>query len=156
MILLWLFAAIAPAAAPPGETPRAFVERLYAGYRRSDYSPLARPERVFAPALVAAIREDVRLSRDEVGFMDADPLCECQDPAGLHAGIVSLQQAGAGATVRVAIRFGPAPAPPDNRRALTLRLVRTGAGWRIADLASADQPSLLADLRAFNRQRAKR
>jgi hypothetical protein len=156
VILPLLLAAVAPAASPPGETPRAFVERLYAGYRRSDYSPLARPERAFAPALVAAIREDSRLSRDEVGFMDADPLCECQDPAGLHASLVSLKQAGAAAVARVAIRFGPAPAPPDSRRALTLSLVRTPAGWRVADIASLDQPSLLADLQAFNRRRAKR
>jgi hypothetical protein len=153
MILPLLLAAAAPAASPPGESPRAFLERLYAGYRRDDYSPLARPERVFAPALVAAIREDARLSRDEVGFMDADPLCDCQDAAGLHADIVSLKQAGPAVTARVAIRFGPPPAPPDSRRALTLRLVRTAAGWRVADVASSNEPSLLADLQAFNRRR---
>ena len=41
-------------AAAPAETPAAFVDRLYAGHRDPDYSPLARPERVFAEPLVAA------------------------------------------------------------------------------------------------------
>jgi len=148
--------ALAAAAAPrPAESPRAFVERLYAGYARDSYSPLAHPERVFAAPLVAAIAEDRRLSRDEVGFMDADPLCDCQDAAGLHAAVAVTLRGPATATARVALRFGDGPAStrPENRRALILRLVRTARGWRVADVASADEPSLLRDLQAFNRRR---
>jgi hypothetical protein len=150
MILPFLLAAwLAPAAAPAAETPRAFVERLYAAYRNPDFSPLSRPERVFAPPLVAAIGEDRRLSRDEVGFMDADPLCECQDPSGMRLSIGAVSEPARGAAiVRVTLRFGPT-----DRRDLKLRLVRLASGWRIADVASADQPSLLADLRAWNRRK---
>lgn len=158
MILAPLLA-LAAAGGPTRESPRAFVERLYAGYARDSYSPLSHPQRVFAPPLVAAIAEDRRLSRDEVGFMDADPLCECQDPGGLHATIAAVTASGhARATARVALRFGdgPASARPENRRALILRLVRTAAGWRITDIASIDQPSLLKDLQAFNRRRRSR
>ncbi|HEX8241708.1 MAG TPA: hypothetical protein VF574_18380 [Allosphingosinicella sp.] len=139
------------AAAPAAETPRAFVERLYAGYRDPDYSPLARPRRVFAPPLVAAIREDRRLSRDEVGYMDADPLCQCQDPSGLQPRIGEVRGSDRGrATVNVRVDFG------SDRRELSLRLVRTAAGWRVADVATADEPSLLAGLRRFNRRRSAR
>lgn len=140
------------AAAPPAETPRAFVERLYSGYRDPDYDPLARPEQVFAPSLAAAIREDWKLSRDEVGYMDADPLCQCQDAAGLKAGIGEVRPSGAGAAAaRVRVNFGGS-----DRRDLRLKLVRTAAGWRIADIVTADEPSLLAGLQRFNRRRAKR
>lgn len=140
------------AAAAPDETPRAFVERLYSGYRDPDYDPLARPEQVFSPALAAAIREDWRLSKDEVGYMDADPLCQCQDAAGLAAAIGEVRASGRkGAAARVRIALGG-----PERRDLRLKLERTAQGWRIADIATADEPSLLAGLRRFNRRRAAR
>ncbi|HEX4737912.1 MAG TPA: DUF3828 domain-containing protein [Allosphingosinicella sp.] len=143
MILL----ALAAAALAGAETPRHFVERVYAGYGHESYDPLAHPERLFAPALVAAIHEDQRLAKGEVGFLDGDPVCDCQDPGGLRATIAEIvTTAPNAATARVALRFGP------DRRALTLRLVRTAAGWRIADIASQTDPSLLKDLQASNRR----
>lgn len=150
MILSWLLAAtLAPA--PPAETPKAFLERLYAAYRDPDYSPLATPERVFAAPLVAAIREDQRLSRDEVGYMDADPLCQCQDPGGLRPLIGEVARPTAGtAAARVVLRFGGGG---DGDREVRLRLIRTPAGWRIADVATPDSPSMLDELRRFNRRR---
>lgn len=148
MIALALAAA---AAAQAPETARHFVERVYAGYRDPDFSPLKRPERVFAPALVAAIREEARLSRGEVGFMDADPLCDCQDPASMRPTVTEATRTGpAAARVRVALRFG------DEIRRVALNLVRTAAGWRIADVSDADEPSLLADLAAWNRNHRRR
>jgi hypothetical protein len=147
MILLLLFAAaLAPA---PVETPGAFLERIYAGYRDPDYSPLARPGRIFAPPLVAAIREDQRLSSDEVGFMDADPLCQCQDHAGLKPLIRDVRRpTPRTATARVLLRFGDS-----DDRELRVDLVRTAAGWRVADLGTPDSPSMLSDLQRFNRRR---
>lgn len=148
MILAALALAAAPAfAAGP---PRRFVERLYAAYRSERWSPLARPSRVFAPPLAAAIDEDRRLSGDEVGFLDGDPVCDCQDPAGLRARILALTPDGrSSATARVEVRFG------DDRRLLTLRLARTAGGWRIADVATPDSASLLLDLEAANRRRRR-
>lgn len=149
MILPLLLAGWLAPAAPAPDSPRAFVERLYASYRSETWSPLSKPERVFAPPLVAAIREERRLSRDEVGFMDADPICDCQDPSGMRTRIESVTEPARGAAiVRVTLRFGPS-----DRRDLTLRLVRLPAGWRIADVASTDEPSLLADLKAWNRRK---
>jgi hypothetical protein len=137
--------------AAPAQSAGAFVERLYAGYRDPDYSPLDRPERLFAPPLVAAIREDARLSSDEVGYMDADPLCQCQDPAGLRPEIREIRTSGRNrARIRVALDFG------EDHRELRLHMVRTAAGWRIADIATPDDPSLLASLRRFNRRRSER
>jgi hypothetical protein len=147
MILpLLLAAALAPAAV---ETPNAFLERIYAGYRDPDYSPLARPNRIFAPPLVAAIREDQRLSNDEVGFMDADPLCQCQDPAGLQPLIREVRRpTPRTASARILLRFGGT-----DDRELRLDLVRTASGWRVADLGTPDSPSMLSDLQRFNRRR---
>ena len=140
------------ASAPPAESPRAFVERLYAGYREPDYDPLARPGRIFAAPLVAAIREDRRLSRDEIGYMDADPLCQCQDSTGLQPTIGEVVSTSRrAATVHVQLGFGGS-----GLEGIRLRLVRTGAGWRIADIATEDEPSLLEGLGRFNRRRSGR
>jgi hypothetical protein len=147
-----LLAALLLAPAPAAETPRAFVERLYAGYAQPDHDPLAAPGLIFAPPLVAAIAEDSRLSRDEVGYMDADPLCQCQDAAGLRPLVREVRRSGrSAATARILLRF-----PGADRRDLTLRLVRTDAGWRVADVVAADEPSLLGSLRRFNRRRSGR
>ena len=147
-----IFLLAAAAAQPQAETPKAFMERLYASYRASDYSPFKHPERVFAPRLAAALAEDARLFKDEVGYVDADPVCQCQDTADLHAAVGKVTPAGPnGATVQVSIGFGA-----DKPRPVRFSLVRTAAGWRISDISSADEPSFLHGLEASNRkERAK-
>jgi Protein of unknown function (DUF3828) len=148
MILLLLAAAAAQAA----ETPSAFIRRIYAGYVDQNYDPLRRMDRIFAPPLVAAIREDARLAHGEVGYLDGDPLCDCQDWAKIGATIRNLTQPtkhSAVATVRLTYGTGDAP------RDLKLQLVQTPAGWRVADVGAADEPSLLHALEDSNRKARK-
>lgn len=145
---------VAAMLSPPPTTAvnaRMFVERIYAGYRDPDYSPLAKPGRVFAPPLVAEIRKDRRLSRGEVGYMDGDPLCQCQDVGGMRPLIGEVQESSGTASARIILDFNGS-----DRRALELRLVLGRAGWRIADVVTADEPSLLDALRRFNQRRAGR
>jgi hypothetical protein len=144
MVLL----ALALATAAPAATPRGFIERLYASYRTADYSPFKHPERVFAPRLLAAIHEDERLAHGEVGYLDGDPVCQCQDAAGMHASIVGSNPLSRNqANVIASIRFGKDPP-----RWIRFSLARTKAGWRIADVSSADEKSLLAALEQANRK----
>lgn len=148
MMLLALLVAAAPAA----ETPKAYMERLYASYRNANFNPFDHPERYFAPRLLAAIREDARLAHGEVGHVDGDPICQCQDPDGLHASIKGVAREGRGkAVVRVSIGFtGYKPRPT------TYILVRTNAGWRIADVSSADERSFLRGIEKSNRKARSR
>lgn len=140
----------APAAA--AENPRSFVERLYAGYRNPDFSPFDRPDRIFTPAFVAAAKEDWRLSRGEVGFLDADPLCQCQDASGMKAEIARVERRGpAAAEARLRLRF-PGPEVRDVR----LQLVLTRAGWRVGDIAAEGEASFLRSLQAWNRRKRAR
>ncbi len=146
MSLFLLAALLAPA--PAAETPRDFVARVYAGYRDPGFNPLDRPERLFAPALVAAIREDARLAGDEVGWLAGDPLCQCQDHEGLEPVVREVRRAAKTATADILLRF-----PGYDERQVRLKLVRIARGWRIADVATADDPSLLRDLQRSNRRR---
>ena len=149
MILLVLAAL---AQQPATETPRAFMERLYAQYRNSAYSPFKHPSQVFAPRLLSAINEDSRLAKGEVGYLEGDPVCQCQDAGGLKAAVTRMKLQGADkATVSVAIGLtGYEPRPAE------FSLVRTRAGWRIADVSSADEKSLLAGLEQSNRELKKK
>jgi hypothetical protein len=145
VILLYL----AAAAAQP-ETARTFIQGIYAGYAHQNYDPLHRPERIFAPKLTAAIREDERLANGEVGYLDGDPLCACQDYSKLGATIRTLKLNGSNAVAAVHITFGTGEA-----RNLKLTLLRTTSGWRIADVAPSEEPSLLRALEKSNAE-AKR
>ncbi|HEX6741919.1 MAG TPA: DUF3828 domain-containing protein [Sphingomicrobium sp.] len=139
------------AAAPAGETPRGFMERLYAYYSAHGYSPFKHPERVFAPRLLAAIKEDERLAKGEVGYLDGDPVCQCQDADGLKARVTAVRMQGAGkASVAVSIGLTGYKARPAQ-----FSLIRTNAGWRIADVSSPDEKSLLAGLEASNAKQKK-
>ena len=147
MIILMLAAAAQPAATPEG-----FMERLYARYRNSDFSPFTHPERVFAPRLLAAINEDSRLAKGEVGYLDGDPVCQCQDSTGLKAAITKIvHQDRDHARVRVSISLDGYDARP-----AAFTLVRTRGGWRIADVSSEDETSLLAALEKANDEARRR
>jgi hypothetical protein len=152
LILPLILAAALDAGPPPPETPSAYMERLYARYGDPSFNPLTNPDFYFAPKLATAIEEDSRLASGEVGYLDGDPICQCQDPAGLQAVVANERMIGADkAEVRVSIGLtGYQPRPA------TFRLVMTSAGWRIADVSSADESSLLRALEQSNRtQRAK-
>jgi len=144
MMLLALLAA----EAQPAQTPRAYMERIYASYRSANFSPVNHPELYFAPRLRAAIAEDARLAKGEVGYVDGDPVCQCQDAAGLHARVIRVASRGsAKALAEVLIDFTDSTA-----RRVKFSLVRTRAGWRIADISSADEPSFLHGIEAANRK----
>src|SRR4030095_12782322 len=116
------------AASQPAEDPAAFVRRVYAGYQMSGYSPLLTPEKLFSPTLSKAIRQDS--SGGEVGYIDGDPLCDCQDYERISARILSIRRPNArSAHIRVHVTLGPS-AIRDIRLSLTL----TSSGWRVADI----------------------
>jgi hypothetical protein len=148
VILAFLAALGALAASPRAESPRQFIARVYAGYARENYSPLDKPAAIFAPALVREIREDQRLAKGEVGYLDGDPLCDCQDYGKLTAQVRTLKRPtkqSADAQVHVDLGIGEA-------RDLRLKLVLTADGWRVADVGSKDEPSLLGAIEKSNRQ----
>jgi hypothetical protein len=145
MILIFLAAA---AAQPQTQSPKTWLEQVYAGYRSSSFNPFAQPDRYFAPRLLAAIREDRRLAKDEVGYLDGDPICQCQDAEGLKARVLRVIAQGPNkASAQVSIGLTGYDARPAR-----FSLVRTRAGWRIADVSSKDEPSLLNAIEQANRK----
>ncbi|MEJ1970656.1 MAG: DUF3828 domain-containing protein [Rhizomicrobium sp.] len=154
-IAVFCLSGAAEAAAPDAASARAFVQKLYAHYPSPANGPFFNPTdkdapSVFDPGLIAAFREDARLSKGEVGFVDADPLCQCQDDGGMTTKIASVTLKGANAAdVTVDLLFPGGKANP-----LTLHLVTVNGNWRVYDLSAPDTKSYRADLMKANKNAA--
>jgi hypothetical protein len=136
---LWTLAPVA-VHAQSLDAAKAFVAGLYAGYRHGepDYLSRRNAPRIFAPKLLDLIRRDEVAAKGEVGILDGDPICDCQDAGGLKVRSLAVAAAGAGqARAQAVINLD------GDVRHLTLDLAAQGGGWRIADVHSADTPSLV-------------
>jgi hypothetical protein len=139
----------------PSRSRRETKEACYSHYpskpNGTEFDPTGKnASEVFDPGMIAAFREDARLANGEVGFVDADPLCQCQDDGGLKPKVVSVTMTGPNAAdAVVSLRYtGEKP------RALTLHLVPVDGAWRIYDLSMGDVKSYRADLLKANKEAA--
>src|SRR5215469_1842690 len=75
---------VAAAAAP--QSPEDFLKHLYAGYAPGK-TPLAFDYRTAGSfvddSMIALLRRDDKMSNGEVGAIDSDPICQCQDWDGM-------------------------------------------------------------------------
>jgi hypothetical protein len=70
----------------------------------------------------------------------------------MRSRIISLSAKGASASARVLVSF----AGTSDTRDIRLKLARTPAGWRIADVGTKSEQSLLHDLLEANRKARRR
>lgn len=133
---------------------KAFLQSIYRNYGKGgpgiDFTgPKAR--RVFDASLIALLQADQRVSGpDEVGVLDGDPVCGCQDWDSLHdlkIAIALLRTGRAKASVSFAL-FGPEAAREQSVRALEITLAREGGQWRIDNILDKSDPKAPFDLRA--------
>ena len=126
------------------EAPEAFLRRIYAPYVRGDQhvSPTGKDAaKIFDVRLSALIHKDQVNAKGEIGALDQDPICDCQDFGRLTALSIKLRQGDQRrAIASVLFLNGSTPA------SLTYKLVSTRSGWRVADVGSKDIPSLTAFL----------
>ena len=147
----------AMAGAPDANAARAFIQKLYAHYPQKEGGPFFEPTgknaaEVFDAPLIAGFKEDARLAKGEVGFVDADPICMCQDDSGLKAKIVSVTMKGANADAVVDLQYEGGDGKPN---LLTLHLVPVNGQWRVHDLSMGEVKSYLGDLTKANARHAK-
>jgi hypothetical protein len=122
------------------DAARAFTTKLYSAYASGAPDYAGRDaQRVFAAPLLTLIRRDQAAAAGEVGILDGDPICDCQDAGGVSMTHLAVKAAGAGrARAEVTLRF-----PGEELRALELDLVSVRGKWRVADVHSKDTPSLV-------------
>ena len=112
-------------------TAQAFVESLYRPYLNAGFQgqPYGDTARFFVPALAQAIDRDNREARrrNEVPTLNGDPFVDAQDWE-ISKLSIDVTASGDAATARVSFQtFAEA-------RRVVLELVKTPAGWRIADI----------------------
>ena len=124
---------------------RAFVQKLYSAYEhpasQSDPDVLGKAAgRIFSPSLLQLIRRsEARTPKGDAPPLDGDPICDCQDPGGLHLVALTVNPVDSSHASAVATLRFPGESKPD---IITLSLLATPAGWRVDDVATADTPSL--------------
>jgi uncharacterized protein DUF3828 len=128
-----------PAAAAEPAGARAFIERVYAGHPRNTPRSEREYYGLFDRQLRALIVRNDHYAPGDVGPLDGDPICDCQDDAGLSHHLVSVSGDARTAVAKVRNIFAP-PEPRDTL--VTYHLVRQDGRWRIADISTAAQPSL--------------
>jgi hypothetical protein len=137
--------AAAPAAsAQDAADAKAFLEGVYAHYKTSknnNFQPFdANMKDVLDPDTIALMDADTKALKGELGEIDGDWLCDCQDFESITATITI--QSATPTTAKATSTFSDTMdkgAPPKHD---TFDLVKTPAGWRIHDMGTADQPSL--------------
>lgn len=112
-------------------TAQAFVDNLYRPYLKAGFpgQPYDDAARFFVPALAQAMDRDNREAkrRNEVPTLNGDPFVDAQD---WEISKLSIDVTGSGDTATAWMsfqNFGEA-------RRVLLELVKTPAGWRIADI----------------------
>jgi hypothetical protein len=112
-------------------TPEGFLRGIYTPYPDHNFKgqPFWQVDRFFAPELARTIEADMREAkrRGEVPKLDGDPFVDAQD---WDIAKLSISVKADGPKAVGLVSFENLGKPTQ----ITLDLVRTGAGWRIADI----------------------
>jgi hypothetical protein len=139
------------AAAQDLATAKTFVTGLYAAYAKEpgpDYIG-KQAKQVWSPALLALMRREAASTPEgDVGALDGDPICNCQDYK-ITAVTVSVK-----ATDTTKARADVFFLNLGRRQLVSLDLVLVGDRWRVDDVHSQGTPSLVALLKEAVEARA--
>jgi hypothetical protein len=136
----------APAGAGDVAGAKAFVAWLYSHYppqaRSNSFDVFgAQSARIFHSSLLDLIKQDEKVADDEAPDLDGDPLCDCQDNAGMSFTVRGVQVGEFDRARGEVVRDDGGV-----KEIITLDLARTGDGWRVYDVGTKDTPSLRAFL----------
>lgn len=152
--VLTIAASLMAAPQEGSEGAEAFVRSIYALYAEDGPWPTdeARLDLVFTPRLAALIRQDRALAADEPPYLDADPICQCQDAEDLRVTGTRVSRDGQGAII-VTARFTNAGETQSTALRLSGSPIR---GWRIDDVLPVGRSQTLVETLEESNQRVER
>jgi hypothetical protein len=153
------FAIVLLAAAFPGsysttnaqgpESARQFLSNVYQHYGKNGHGVNLTGKsgrKVFASSLRSLARQDISVNGShQVGVLDGDPVCACQDWDAIHDLSIDLQPVDANHS-RAHVSFSLSAGK--DRRNLDFELVRERGTWRIWNIVDHSDPKAAFDLRA--------
>ena len=126
------------------EGAAAFVRSVYAAYSDEDISPPDLCDRaVWSRRMATLIRRDRELATEDLPYLDADPICDCQDWENLRVQSVVVSLDTARMRWIATVRF------VNSGETKTARLLLWGdpiRGWTIDDVLNPGYPSLADQL----------
>ena len=141
IVVLLLALAALPATASGDDIAGAklFVGELYLAYLRPGTPSYLGPRasQIFARPLLELIRRDQKNAGGEVGALDYDPICGCQD-FDLRDLVVNVEPARGRGRAFANVAFTNAGEP----QTMKLFLLKERAGWRIEDIEDPAKGSL--------------
>ena len=121
-------------------SPKAFINEIYAPYLKQDHSYVQTRSDLyekFDSCLTSLLEADNKQLSGDVGYLDADPICNCQDFSRIK--ILNISQVGStGSSLEFSVLF-------ENflkKEEVKITLKPRGKEWRIADISDAGMPSL--------------
>jgi len=153
--LLFLFALLIllavppiPAAAQDAASAKTFLQSTYALYSKNGKGATL-TSRYYDSTLVRLVATDNKLNAGEIGVLEGDPVCGCQDWAGIWDLNIEVQMQGqnqALADVSFALT-APNGRKQNDLRKLHITLVPERGQWRIYNILDESDPKAPFDLR---------
>lgn len=146
------FFAACPSRAQDAASAKSFLVSVYQHYQHgANGVDLDGPRAAlyFHSSLLALMRADDKANAGEVGVLDGDPVCGCQDWDGIWDLKIEVQlkdQTHAQALVSFAL-FGPKNRTSDSLRKLQITLVPERGSWHIYNVVDQSRPDAPFDLR---------
>jgi len=116
------------------QTAQAFLQSIYAPYLKRDFKgqPYTEAARFFAPDLARAMDRDMRQAkqRGQPPTLDGDPFVDAQE---WQVTALIVRSSGGSDSATGVVTFENFGKP----KRLAIELVKTPAGWRIADIAGS-------------------
>jgi hypothetical protein len=133
-ILLISFLWITLACAQDNNSAYKFIYSIYSHYQNDNMDfrfkgPGA--DTIFSPDLLGLFRLDEKLAQGMVGYLDFDPLCECQLNAGFKMNKVTIFNKSGITYADVKFKMG------NSNNALILQLEKIKEKWLIRDITSS-------------------
>jgi hypothetical protein len=120
---------------PQGAAAEKFLRGIYANYDAKGHgvpNDNVKDADVYDASLIALMAADQKAADGEVGYLDGDPLCDCQDfgirNVKLNFKPVDKHRLDAAVSFRNL----------DKQQTLHLQLVETPKGWRVFDVMSSE------------------
>jgi len=155
LLILLVTVGCAPATARAQEGSEGaadFVREVFARYANDDADgrwPMAEEnlDAVWSPGTAALIRRDRELANDDLPYLDADPLCGCQDWQDLR--VIEARFYRVGGERRVAVKFSNM----GEVSTVIVELYGHPGSWRLDDIITGyGESGLIVPLRESNRR----
>ncbi len=130
-----------PARSQDVESAKVFVQQVYGDYANRDTRHQEQRQAKFYTAeLYRLILADRTGHPGDIGNLEGDPICDCQDPG--RPGELKVQTVQIAATGSDRAKAQVAFVIGKQRRQATLSLRYAASGWKIDDISTKDMPSL--------------